>query len=41
MWQEEHTVAADPPGEAVSPLTIHLFGPFEVYVDGRPLSRLR
>ena len=41
MPQEDDTVAPVPPGEAESPLTIQLFGPFEVQVDGHPLPRLR
>jgi hypothetical protein len=41
MPQENNTVAAAPAGGAEPPLTIRLFGPFEVHVDGHPLPRLR
>src|SRR5437763_14082292 len=41
MPQEDNTAAIAPPGEAAPPLTIQLFGPFEVRGNGRPLPRLR
>jgi predicted ATPase/class 3 adenylate cyclase/DNA-binding SARP family transcriptional activator len=35
------TTAAAPEADAVSPLTLRLFGPFEVHLHGQPLPRLR
>src|SRR5437870_4741393 len=38
--EEEQETAAVRPGEAVTPFSLRLFGPFEAHVGGQPLPRL-